>query len=197
MGSGPPSRQDTYQSAPVSRSRAGGPASEGRGQCPDRRAPRERLGHSSLQIIHSGSAVKTPRWRSGRTDPSALRDGELADLADAAAEEVSAAGQVLHVPLVDLVGSDLDGLVLLGLEIGRPGVVPPRADWPCSVSGHNSYCAASTITGPQALSMPNLVAAPAAYRPCLQRAERIPRADANVRTCRGSSHVVRTIRLCR
>ncbi len=44
MGSGPPSRQDKYQSAPVGRSRAGGPASGGRGQCPDRRAPRERLG---------------------------------------------------------------------------------------------------------------------------------------------------------
>ncbi len=52
MGSGPPSRQDKYQSAPVSRSRAGGPASGGRGQCPDRRAPRERLGHHPQSCGH-------------------------------------------------------------------------------------------------------------------------------------------------
>src|SRR5271166_188263 len=77
---------------------------------------------NSLRITHSGSAVKTSRWRSGRTDLSALRDGELADLADAAAEEVGASGQVLHVPLVDLVGRGSDRLVVSGLEVLRPGI---------------------------------------------------------------------------
>ena len=58
-----------------------------------------------------------------RTDLSTLRDGELADLADAAAEEVGASGQVLHVPLVDLVGRGSDRLVVSGFEVLRPQVI--------------------------------------------------------------------------
>ena len=54
--------------------------------------------------------------------PFTLRDGELADLADAAAKEVGASGQVLHVPLVDLLGRGSDRLVVSGFEVLRPGI---------------------------------------------------------------------------
>ena len=51
---------------------------------------------------------------------SALLAGELADVGVAVAEQLRAAGQVLHVPLVDLFGLDRDGLVLVGLQRGGP-----------------------------------------------------------------------------
>ena len=51
-----------------------------------------------------------------------LLAGELADIGEPAPEQIGAAGQVPVEPFVDLVIGDRDGLVLLGLQVGRPGV---------------------------------------------------------------------------
>ncbi len=63
-----------------------------------------------------------------------LLAGELAHVGVALAEQVGAAGQVLHVPLVDLFRGNRDRLVLVGLQICRPRaqgadvVLPQRLD---------------------------------------------------------------------
>src|SRR5690348_5365627 len=54
--------------------------------------------------------------------PSALGQGELCDVGVALAEQVRATGQVFHVPVVDLLGLNGDGLVAARLERSRPGV---------------------------------------------------------------------------
>ena len=51
-----------------------------------------------------------------------LPAGELADIGEPAPEQIGAAGQVPVEPFVDLVIGDRDGLVLPGLQVGRPGV---------------------------------------------------------------------------
>src|ERR1700754_4808115 len=53
---------------------------------------------------------------------SSLFASELANVGVPIAEQVSAAGQIFAEALVDLFGRDRDGLVLLGFEIGGPGV---------------------------------------------------------------------------
>ncbi len=104
MGSGPPGRQDKYQSAPVSRSRAGGPASAGRGQCPDRRAPRERLGHSPQSCGHLTPLRRvTGVRRAGPDGPSRCRTWLLARVVGVACCSQARRRGLFEVPAVQVV----------------------------------------------------------------------------------------------
>ena len=55
-----------------------------------------------------------------------LGQRELVDVDVAVAEPVGAAGEVVHVAVVDLFGLDRDRLVLVGLQRGGPSVQRPR-----------------------------------------------------------------------
>ena len=90
------------------------------GAVPERRTDR---GARGAHVCVAGRACGRDRCdRDGRRDRLALDERELADVGVAVAEQVGAAGQVLHVALVDLFGLDRDGLVLARLERRGPDV---------------------------------------------------------------------------
>src|SRR5271166_6720217 len=70
------------------------------------------------------------RLSSGPRSPDkaglSLFQRELAQIGVAVAEQLGTAGQVLHVPVVDLFRLDRDRLVLMSLKRRRPHVERPR-----------------------------------------------------------------------
>src|SRR6478735_2617064 len=98
-----------------------------------RRRP-TRTPNVKVDIVMRRTPGDTFRWSCpwARADGvSALGQGELADIGVAVAEQFGAAGQILHVAVVDLARLQGDGLFLICLQLSGPdfqgaGVVQPQ-----------------------------------------------------------------------